>query len=161
MVDAFANFTTKASNKLKYIDEGTDLGHRHFSSLQWLYPGLFIPNNNKSSDIFKGALQLMIDKVKDGTGHTSWSASWEACLWARLGKGDELYSALKRIIQRYSAHNLLSLHPPLRKKSDLVGTVYREATPYQPKDRKTTAGKNRGLKTNDKSPVMICYILNV
>jgi hypothetical protein len=43
----------------------------------------------------------------------SWSAAWEASLWARLGSPDEFWRSLSRVLADYSAPNLLGLHPAL------------------------------------------------
>lgn len=105
--------------------ENVDLGHRHFSLLHWLYPAQFLPFTSATAmetvkkqaalyDAAKGSLHLKRDHFG---GHTSWSAVWEASLWARLGDGEESFTSLKHMISRYVTPNLLSLHPPL----DVVG----------------------------------------
>jgi hypothetical protein len=43
----------------------------------------------------------------------SWSAAWEASLWARLGSPDEFWRSVSRVLADYSAPNLLGLHPAL------------------------------------------------
>ena len=63
------------------------------------------------ADTYIAARQTLSAKRDAGTGHTSWSAAWEASLWARLGLGDDAYSALKRITNRFVTQRMLSLHP--------------------------------------------------
>lgn len=99
------------------ISEAHDLGHRHFSSMHWLYPGIHHPAAifRPESALRSAAVSSMTKKSLDGAGHTSWSAAWQACLWARLGDGGEALKSLSRLLSKYSAGNLLSLHPPLEK----------------------------------------------
>ena len=49
------------------LNEKIDLGHRHFSSLHWLYPGTFIPS---SKNIFNAAKETLTMKSYSGGGHT-------------------------------------------------------------------------------------------
>ena len=120
-----------------------DHGHRHFSSMHWLYPGLFQPvhiNSTATSTggtsislditnptysqatavgtalntkIYEASHELMLAKAKGNGGHTSWSSAWESCLWSRLYVSDTALRSLLQILQRFTAPNLLSLHPLL------------------------------------------------
>jgi hypothetical protein len=75
----------------KHVNEDVDAGHRHFSSMHWLYPGLFQPTNDSFTDVvrlYTSARDTLAYKRRSGGGHTSWSSAWEACLWARLGDND-------------------------------------------------------------------------
>ena len=99
-------------------DETIDVGHRHFSSMHWLYPGLGLPGGREKprgldAGLNEAAVKTLTAKRKDGGGHSSWSSSWEACLWARLGRGDDALRALDRILQTYSTPHYMSLHPKL------------------------------------------------
>lgn len=111
----------RAANEV--VDETVDPGHRHFSGVHWLYPGTLhhpvlgsaidadVEYNNRA--LFSAAGKFMQHKKQGGGGHTSWSASWEASLWARLGEAEHAYRALQRVQTRYMTSNLLSIHPPL------------------------------------------------
>ena len=94
------------------INENLDRGHRHFSSMHWLYPNAFVYMNmgfksnntnsnsnstydqsfnhnsmniNKNNLLVSAAKNTMAIKKLNNGGHTSWSASWQASLYARLG----------------------------------------------------------------------------
>lgn len=112
------------------IDEGLDVGHRHYSGMHWLYPGFSPPAapgpgpaaaSSSSSreggwlpdELSKAAHKTLAAKRADNGAHTSWSSSWEACLWARLGKGEEALQAVQRILDTYTTPHLMSLHPKL------------------------------------------------
>ena len=99
-------------------DETVDIGHRHFSSMHWLYPGLGLPGardktHGLDAALYEAAEKTLKAKLNDGGGHSSWSSSWEACLWARLGRGDDALRALNRILQTYTTPHFMSLHPKL------------------------------------------------
>ena len=106
--------------------EGLDQGHRHFSGLHWLYPGVFQPQALQSA-----AERTMQAKRRSNGGHTAWSAAWEASLWARLGKGDEALVTLNRIMRRYSTNRLLALHPKLVHTNEQCPTCFNELPPQQ------------------------------
>eukprot|EP01042_Synura_sphagnicola_P035441 gene35441-45391_t len=138
------------------------MGHRHYSSLHWLYPGLFLPsigntegnlstvakNRQKTNPLYKAAQSLLAKKRAAGSDHTAWSAAWAACLSARLGNGNAAWKSLVKILDRYSVPNLLFLHPRLR--ANEVPTKFQEDE-YKPNMRKRSC-VSRGLKTLDKSP---------
>ena len=112
-----------------------DPGHRHFSAVHWLYPGLFhLTESFISSSILQGNIDIiyinitdinmklicnkgaevyMQSRIKNLGGHTGWSAAWASCLWARLRDADAALESASKILERYSTKNLLSLHPPL------------------------------------------------
>ena len=136
-----------------FIREDVDSQHRHFSSMHWLYPGLFQPSSGASvgvgvgvssatsqSSLWRAANESLTTKHESGSGHTSWSASWEACLWARLGAGDLSWKALTRLSEKYSTVRLMSLHPHLVKRrlgSSKCSTCYEEqlSTAYAIRNR--------------------------
>lgn len=98
-----------------------DPGHRHWSSLHWLYPGSLIPfapsrggkNIRLREVLFRASKDTLLYKSNAGGGHTGWSAAWGAALFARLGDGENSFKFLRRILQRYTASNLMGLHPAL------------------------------------------------
>jgi hypothetical protein len=99
------------------ISEDYDKSHRHFSSLHWLYPGTFLPHNNK--DTYTAAYNTLRSKMEQGGGHTGWSAAWEGALWARLRNSSNVYNSISKIIKKYTTRNLLGLHPPLESRSGI------------------------------------------
>lgn len=102
--------------------------HRHWSGMHWLYPSSFIPFGSlmhsevtikssidiKTANLLYDAAEATLrEKSRAGGGHTGWSAVWGACLWARAARGEEAWVYMSRIFQKYSAPNLLGLHPSL------------------------------------------------
>jgi hypothetical protein len=91
------------------VSENLDLGHRHFSPMHYLFPGIFWPGTGAGAgaaispsatastnvttkaasavtsghSIYEAGRMFMRARRENGGGHTSWSAGWEACLWAR------------------------------------------------------------------------------
>eukprot|EP01035_Chromulina_nebulosa_P019122 gene19122-24958_t len=143
------------NNKYRFkITESFDPGHRHFSSLHWVYPGLFLPNcsgnnNYGCNNIYQSAIETLAFKRQGSGGHTSWSAAWESCLYARLGSGNEAWTALIRIASKYITSRYLSLHPPTTpiqsKREGTCKTCYTEKTTSN--DDKILPNQNRGLLT--------------
>ena len=98
-------------------------------------------------------------KKKNNGGHTSWSAAWEACLWARLGDSEEMWRAMQKITRSYVTPRLLSLHPPLMPIDMKGGGKSRTAFTEKKtslEDRKFSQTKDpSGMVTADKSPVIM------
>lgn len=46
-----------------------------------------------------------------GGGHTGWSRSWVACLWARFGEPEKAYNDLSHLITDFTTKSLLDTHP--------------------------------------------------
>lgn len=107
-----------------------DPGHRHFSGLQWLFPGSLLPlirekeRNYVIPELLEAARRTLEIKNSFDAGHTGWSSIWEASLWARVGKKEESLKAMKTYLSLFSAPNLLSLHPPLNKNSGICLTCF-------------------------------------
>lgn len=97
-----------------YIYDSLDPGHRHFSLMHWLYPNTFHFATEGNQRLYVEAAKKTLDhkRLNDG-GHTSWSAAWEACLYARLGDGHSSLQAINRILTKFMTANMLSLHPAL------------------------------------------------
>lgn len=105
---------SKDKKDLKFIDESLDYGHRHFSSMHWLFPNTFHSlNASKLIELRNAAIKTIDIKEKFNGGHTSWSSSWLSCLHARLGNSKKALLSIRNIIQRFMTTNLLSLHPQL------------------------------------------------
>jgi hypothetical protein len=124
------------------IKARVDLAHRHFSGLHWLYPGTFIPMKGES--LLEPARMALLTKSQAGGGHTGWSAAWEACLWARARDPEKAFLALSKVLTRYSAPNLLGLHPQLMK-TGACPTCYGEDTNLRSVKNKEILLVERGM----------------
>jgi hypothetical protein len=107
--------------------------------------------------IYNAAYTTLAAKRDAGGGHTSWSASWEACLWARLGAKHEVWRALTKITDRYVTTRLLSLHPPTQKSHETCKTCYMEKDYESGPRQRPLDGTRRGMMMMDKSPVRVEY----
>jgi alpha-L-fucosidase 2 len=86
-------------------------GHRHLSHLYGLFPSdLFNPEQSEPQ--YNAAIKALQHRMAVGGGHTGWSRAWAACLFARAGRGGELYQHLNALIADYATSSLLDLHPP-------------------------------------------------
>jgi hypothetical protein len=50
VTDAVGSSTAPAGDGITRIYEDADQGHRHFSHMHWLYPGLFLPSQSHASN---------------------------------------------------------------------------------------------------------------
>jgi hypothetical protein len=118
-----------------------------------------VHTHTDTASLYRAAKATLTHKRRHNGGHTSWSAAWEACLWARLGDREGAYNALLRLAEKYTAPRLLSLHPPTMPSSGggSVGcrTCYTEKTNTGAGARGKLNPHNmlRGLLTADRSPV--------
>lgn len=86
-------------------------GHRHLSHLYGVFPSdLFTPERNKEQ--FEAAKKSLKFRLSHLGGHTGWSRAWVACLYARMGNGEEFYKHTRYLIDNFSTVSLLDLHPP-------------------------------------------------
>lgn len=143
------------------VDENIDAGHRHFSAMHWLYPSPLhhavlgsALDAGTSDGLYEAAANFMMHKKRGGGGHTSWSASWEAALWARLGNAVNAYDSIQRIKSRYVTANLLSIHPPLQDKHTQGCITCFGERPFQnanglQKKTATVLNRRREFETND------------
>ena len=94
------------------VTEDMDRGHRHWSSMIWLYPGTFLPgdSNNKLSKAAEATIEM---KYKEGSGHTGWSLGWLSTLQARIRQGIMSWNSLNLLLKKYTAGNGMTMHPPL------------------------------------------------
>ena len=91
--------------------EEIEPGHRHVSHLYGLYPSdLFNPEERKPQ--YEAAEKSLEYRLSCGGGHTGWSRAWVACLYARLGKGEQLYEHIAELMKEFATVSLLDLHPP-------------------------------------------------
>ena len=136
-----------------FVDETGDVGHRHYSSMHWLYPGLFLPSKHMKGfdnfvDYYTAAKKTLDEKKKHRGGHTGWSASWEASLYARIGSSNDVWVSLDRIMKQYVTTKYFGLHPPLFPFKTGCDTCYKER---DMKNRKIGFAK-RGMNAQDQSP---------
>jgi len=85
--------------------------HRHVSHLIGLFPGDdFDPNRTPA--LWRAAEVSLERRLAAGGGHTGWSRAWVACLFARLGRAEDAWEHLNRLILDFATDSLLDLHPP-------------------------------------------------
>ena len=111
--------------------------------------------------LYASARETLLYKRDHGGGHVAWSAAWEACLWARLGDAERVWSALVRINSHHVTPRLLSLHIPTLKEGlkgvgrkvliECPTCVSRGRT--SPHGRRTSHPREREMITADKSAV--------
>lgn len=88
-------------------------GHRHLSHLWGLYPGsLLCPD--RAPELARAAQKSVDYRIQHGSGHTGWSAAWLINLYARLGNGNQAVNFLQSILEKATAPNLFTLHPPFQ-----------------------------------------------
>lgn len=85
--------------------------HRHVSHLIGLYPGDTI-DPEKTPELWQAGRRSLELRMKAGGGHTGWSRSWVACLYARLGEAEQAWDHLCHLITDFATDTLLDLHPP-------------------------------------------------
>lgn len=91
--------------------EECEPSHRHVSHLIGLYPGDAI-DPEKTPQVWQAARRSLELRLEAGGGHTGWSRSWVACLFARLGDADMAWDHLCHLITDFATNSLLDLHPP-------------------------------------------------
>ena len=91
--------------------EEAEPGHRHLSHLIGVYPGDNL-DPAVTPELWKAALVSLERRLASGGGHTGWSRSWVACLFARIGKQAEAWEHLNHLIADFATVSLLDLHPP-------------------------------------------------
>jgi alpha-L-fucosidase 2 len=86
-------------------------GHRHLSHLYGLFPSdIFNPADRPAQ--YEAAVKSLEFRLSQGGGHTGWSRAWTACLFARIGREDELWRHLYALLTDFATVSLLDLHPP-------------------------------------------------
>ena len=87
-----------------------DPGHRHLSHLIGVFPGEMM-TAERLPEFHKAALVSLERRMAAGGGHTGWSRSWVACLWARFGEPEKAYNDLSHLITDFTTASLLDTHP--------------------------------------------------
>jgi alpha-L-fucosidase 2 len=91
--------------------EEVEPGHRHYSHLIGLYPGdEILPDQTPA--LWDAARRSLERRLAHKGGHTGWSRSWTACLFARLGDAASAWEHLVHLILDFATDSLLDLHPP-------------------------------------------------
>jgi alpha-L-fucosidase 2 len=86
-------------------------GHRHFSHLLGVFPGdMMTPE--ALPEFYRAARVSLERRLAAGGGHTGWSRSWTACLWARFGEGALAFEHMVHLVTDFATSSLLDLHPP-------------------------------------------------
>jgi len=88
-------------------------GHRHISHLFALHPGNQITVTH-TPDLAEAAKKSLDYRLKNGGGHTGWSAAWLVCQFARLGEGDKAEESVNTVLKRSTSPNLFGQHPPFQ-----------------------------------------------
>ncbi|MBN1349299.1 glycoside hydrolase family 95 protein [candidate division KSB1 bacterium] len=91
--------------------EEVELQHRHLSHLIGVFPGDSI-DPDKTPELWHAAQISLERRLSAGGGHTGWSRSWVACMYARMGKAREAWEHLCHLIADFATDSLLDLHPP-------------------------------------------------
>jgi alpha-L-fucosidase 2 len=91
--------------------EEAEPGHRHYSHLFALFPGDGI-DPERTPELWQAARISLERRLAAGGGHTGWSRSWTACLFARLGEAERAWDHLMHLILDFATDSLLDLHPP-------------------------------------------------
>jgi alpha-L-fucosidase 2 len=97
----------------EYVDDWDEPepSHRHVSHLYGVYPGESLTEES-TPELFAAARVSLERRLAHGGGHTGWSRSWVAALWARFGEGDLAAHHLDELIRQFATDALLDLHPP-------------------------------------------------
>ncbi len=85
--------------------------HRHVSHLVGLHPGDLL-DPERTPELWRAAEVSLERRLAAGGGHTGWSRAWTACLFARLGRGEDAWEHLNHLITDFATDSLLDLHPP-------------------------------------------------
>ena len=185
---ATTSYTTGTGVNLSSTSLPFDPGHRHFSSMHWLYPGLFQPSHTNSTatstsldnttpthlkptvvdtalstQLYEASHELMLAKAKGNGGHTSWSSAWESCIWSRLYDSNMALQSLLRILKRFTAPNMLSLHPLLVPMGEYprCSTCFGEADVSKRRASGALVSGDRtrrGFFTSDNDKVRLSYV---
>lgn len=114
MREKLPDFKIGADGRLLEWDrefEEIELGHRHLSPLYGLYPSTIF-NCDERPEQYEAARKFLEFRLSNGGGHTGWSRSWTACLFARLGDAQRAYEHITALITDFTTGSLLDLHPP-------------------------------------------------
>ncbi len=88
--------------------EEIDPYHRHISHIYGIFPGKIF-DNRKNPHLFNAAVKALYKRRAGGFGSAaSWSHSWYACCFARIGDGDTALSCINDLIKGCMLSNYLT-----------------------------------------------------
>jgi alpha-L-fucosidase 2 len=88
-------------------------GHRHISHLFALHPGSQI--SLRKTPEWAAATKKSLDyRIKNGGGHTGWSAAWLISQYARLADAKQAKHSLDVVLSKSMSPNLFGQHPPFQ-----------------------------------------------
>ncbi len=85
-------------------------GHRHLSHLFGLHPGYEI-DVDETPELAAAARKSLEYRLKNGGGHTGWSAAWITMFWARLHEGGRAHEFFQKLLRDSTEPNLFDTHP--------------------------------------------------
>ena len=91
--------------------EEDEPGHRHISHLYGLFPSEVFAGDDK---LIEACRVSLMERLKNGGGHTGWSCAWIINVFAILGDGENAYKFLNTLLTRSSYDNLWDAHPPFQ-----------------------------------------------
>ena len=98
--------------------EEEDKGHRHISHLYGIYPADILTGSEYISAIKKSldtrvmngdAVHTQYNGKAFHCGHIGWSCAWIACVYARLGDGENFMKEVRKFLKNCVYDNLLSI----------------------------------------------------
>ncbi|MDX1700668.1 MAG: hypothetical protein R3250_08630, partial [Melioribacteraceae bacterium] len=93
--------------------EEAEPGHRHISHMFALHPGSQI-TLNKTPELAEAARKSLDYRIKNGGGHTGWSAAWLINQYARLRDSENAKKSLDVVLSKSTSSNLFGQHPPFQ-----------------------------------------------
>lgn len=90
--------------------EEAELGHRHISHLHGFYPSDIMTDERYVAAV-RETLRV---RLENGGGHTGWSNAWIACVYARLGEGENVIKHIRNMFAKSIYPNMFDAHPPFQ-----------------------------------------------
>ena len=100
---------------MEWAEEFKELepGHRHISHLFALHPGSQI-SLRETPELAQAAKKSLDYRIKNGGGHTGWSAAWLISQYARLADAEQAKNSLDVMLAKSTSPNLFGQHPPFQ-----------------------------------------------